>query len=195
MTTGKRLILICLTISTCVAGSMRASQTSTAIDAEALAERLTALERSAEESDPEAVRVVVRRFAETMVHARVHVSAARVIQTYTREGWRTRPYFAVNYIRDDYVYTGDLDPRFQDELAKHMHWVSVVKSLPDRQLMFELAIDEATFEELKPQELVSFTCEIAGIIRGGKSVYSRLIEMEGEAAPAGEPGRPDSRER
>ena len=155
-----------------------------AIDEVELARRLTVLESRAAERDPAAVRDLVRQFAEATVHARVEVESARVIATYTREGWKTRPYFAVNDVRDDYVYTEELDPALQEELAGHLHWVSVVKSLPDRQLMFELAIDEATFESLKPQETISFTCEIVGIIRGGRSVYSRMLSFE---RPAGSP--------
>jgi hypothetical protein len=175
----RRLVLValCLTSVACAA-PLLASDRATPIDAGTLAERLTALERKTAESEPGTVRGLVRQFAEQMVHAEVEVTSGRVIQTYTREGWKTRPYFAVSYDRETYVYTEQIDPGFQDELAAHMHWVSVVKSLPDRQLMFELAIDEKTFGALQPQEMIDFTCEIAGIIRGGKSVYSRLVALK-----------------
>lgn len=167
---------LCLTILTCTE-PLFGSDESLPIDVPTLAERLTALERAAREAEPAEVRGLVRQFAEQMVHAKVKVESGRVIATYTREGWKTRPYFAVNSVPEDYVYTGELDGRFQADLAAHVHWVSVVKSLPDRQLMFEIAIDEAAVGALRPQEIIDFTCEIAGIIRGGKSVYGRLVAL------------------
>jgi len=148
------------------------------IDETELVRRLTQLEREAARAEPSEVAGLVRRFAREMAHQRVRVHSARVIQTYERVGWRTRPYFAVNYLPDDYTYLDELDQTFQDELAGHLHWVSIVKSLPDRQLMFELAIDDATFEALERDDVVTFTCELAGVIRGGKSVYCRMLELE-----------------
>ncbi len=148
------------------------------IDETEFARRLTELERSAARLEAAHVRSLVRQFAEKMVHERARIRSARVIATYERVDWKTRPYYAVNYITEDYVYLDELDQQFQDDLARNRYWVSVVKSLPDRQLMFELAIDEGTFETLAPEDIVSFSCEIAGVIRGGKSVYSRLIALE-----------------
>lgn len=148
------------------------------MDEQELARRLAELESEAAQVAPAEVRPLVRRFAEQMIHSEIRVSEGRVVAMYERVGWKTRPYYAVNYVRDDYVYVDELDPHFQEELARNLHWISVATTLPDRQLMFELAIDEETAKALKPDELISFTCRLASVIRGGKSVYSRMISFD-----------------
>jgi hypothetical protein len=54
--------------------------------------------------------------------------------------------------------------------------VSIVKTYPDRQVSYELAIDAATFRWLEQGRPVAFVCELAAVIRG-KSVYCRAIDV------------------
>lgn len=120
----------------------------------------------------------VREFGARMVGARIDVEEGRIVAAYRRgDDWTTRPYFAVDYQRDGYVYLDELEPAFQEDLARHRHWASVAVTPGRRQLMFELAVDEDDFPLLQPGLEISFECELAAIIRGGKSVYCRALEV------------------
>lgn len=41
--------------------------------------------------------------------------------------------------------------------------------------MFEMALERSTFEQLRVACRVDSTCELAAVIRGGKSVYCRAL--------------------
>jgi hypothetical protein len=113
-----------------------------------------------------------------MVGALIEVEEGRVVAAYQRgDDWATRPYFAVDYELDGYVYLEELAPAFQEDLAAHRHWSSVAVTHSQRQLMFELAVDGGDFPLLQPGLNISFQCKLAAIIRGGKSVYCRATEV------------------
>jgi hypothetical protein len=121
--------------------------------------------------------VTLHRFANQMLHQRVRVTQARVAAVYTRgSDWNTQPFFGFDYAEEHYVRLLDLDPEFDRRLKACRHWASVACTLGDRQLMFELALDSDADANLRPGQQVSFTCEVASIIRG-KTVYSRLVTM------------------
>ncbi len=113
-----------------------------------------------------------------MLHSRVRVRSASVVTVYERgTDWDTRPFFGFDYVEAHYVRLVNLDPEFYRELHGTRCWASVACTFDDRQLMFELAMDPRTHAGLRSGQPVSFTCEVAGIIRG-KTVYCRLVTME-----------------
>jgi len=117
-------------------------------------------------------------FADEMLHRHVRVRSATVAAVYERgTDWDTRPFFGFDYVEAHYVRLADLDPEFYRQLHRHRHWASVACTIGDRQLMFELAVDPETHAGLRPGQQVSFTCEVAGIIRG-KTVYGRSVTMD-----------------
>jgi hypothetical protein len=122
---------------------------------------------------------VLRSFAHEMVHQRVRVGQATVVAVYERgTDWYTQPFFGFDYVEAHYVRLFDLDPTFDRRLKATRHWASVACTTADRQLMFELAMDPDRGAALRPGQHISFTCEVAGVIRG-KTVYSRLVAMGG----------------
>ena len=131
----------------------------------------------AEQSDAQG-HIALAGLAEEMLHRHVRVRSATVVAVYERgDDWSTRPFFGFDYVEAHYVRLADLDPEFHRQLKGNRHWASVACTTDDRQLMFELAMDPETHADLRPGQLVSFTCEVAGIIRG-KTVYSRLLTMD-----------------
>jgi hypothetical protein len=143
-----------------------------------LLKELATLEQDSEHIDPKEARLRLEEFARRAVHASIEVSDAAVMSLYQRGvDWRTRPYFAVTYDRDSYVYLDQIDAGFQADLARHSHWASLANTAGNRQLMFELALDRTTFDQLRVGCRVDFTCELAAVIRGGKSIYCRAIAM------------------
>lgn len=120
----------------------------------------------------------LRSFAERALGRRLRVENGRVASVYERgPEWRTRPYFALTYERDSYVYLEDLDPKFQADLADHRFWASISWGAADRQLMFELALSQNDFDKIRPACRVDFSCELAAVIRGGRSVYCRALAL------------------
>jgi hypothetical protein len=118
----------------------------------------------------------LKHFAHEMVHQRVRVGRATVVAVYERgSDWYTRPFFGFDYVEAHYVRLVDLDSAFDQRLKATRHWASVACTSVDRQLMFELALDSVGNATLRPGQEVSFTFEVAGIIRG-KTVYSRLVK-------------------
>jgi hypothetical protein len=142
-----------------------------------LLQRLVDLEEMARGLPREEIRGLVRSFAEGVVRTQLRVASAVVMVTYTRD-WLTRPYFAIDYAKEDYVYLEEFDAGLQHQLSRHVHWASVAKSCPGRQLMFEVALDEGSYEELEAGESIAFSCELAAVIRGGKSIYCTLSSLE-----------------
>ena len=130
-----------------------------------------------EKSDAQKLKALAG-FADEMLHRHVRVRSATVAAVYERgTDWDTRPFFGFDYVEAHYVRLADLDPEFYRQLHRHRHWASVASTIDDRQLMFELAVDPETHAGLRPGQQVSFTCEVAGIIRG-KTVYGRLVAMD-----------------
>jgi hypothetical protein len=142
-------------------------------DAELLRE-IEAFEGAIDEQPREAVRKLLRRYADRHMGRVVHLSSASVASTYVRAN-RSRIYFGTNYDETDHLFLSDLNPALHHRLEKHRHWVSLVKTYPSRQLSYELPIDNATFRALEPGQTVSLSCQIAALIRG-KSVYCVPLE-------------------
>ena len=148
------------------------------IDDHALMLRIRAFEaKVAGKSDAQKLAALAG-FADEMLHRHVRVRSATVVAVYERgDDWNTRPFFGFDYVEANYVRLADLDPTFDRQLKGNRYWASVACIPDDRQLMFELAMDPETHAGLRPGQHVSFTCEVAGIIRG-KTVYSRLLTMD-----------------
>ena len=138
----------------------------------------------------EAVQELLLLHAGTFIGQVVDVEAAVIASRYTREN-PSNIYFGVNYDQSDHLFLSEIDPPLHDFLEIHTHWVSVVTTHPSRQLMYELPIDEQTFEQLEPGQEVTFSCRIAAIIRG-KSVYCIPVEMNTGRRRGRTPGRPGS---
>jgi hypothetical protein len=142
------------------------------------------LERRVESLNDNEESAALETFARRAVRRPIEVSGALVSSVYERgPDWRTRPYFALSYDRETYVYLETIAPDFQADLASHRHWASVGKTVSDRQLMFELAVSEKDFELLEPRCRIDFTCELAAVIRGGKSVYCRALIVSDSDCP------------
>jgi len=146
------------------------------LDDLALLQRMDSLQESTQEKERGAAREVLREFAHELSGAGLRVDHAIVAATYTREK-PTNLYFGLNYDPDDHIYLTEIAPSHDRLIRHHVHWASVVKTYPDRQLSFELAIDEASYRRLQPGQVISFTGEIAAVIRG-KSVYCIPISIE-----------------
>jgi hypothetical protein len=158
-------------------GACRKVQSPEHWSAAELVEKLQILEQGSENAEGTEAGQLLLDFAHRAVHARVEVAGAAVASVYERGAdWLTRPYFAVTYDRESYVYLEDLDPGFQADLAHHRYWASVAHTMGERQLMFELALDHSDWKSLRVQCPVDLTCELAAVIRGGKSVYCRALE-------------------
>ena len=147
------------------------------IDDHALMLRIIAFEATlAGKSDAQKVTALAG-FADEMLHRHVRVQSGTVVAGYERgDDWNTRPFFGFDYVEAHYVRLADLDPEFHRQLHGNRYWASVACIPDDRQLMFELAVEAETHAGLRPGQHVSFTCEVAGIIRG-KTVYGRLVTM------------------
>ena len=141
-----------------------------------LLQRMDALQESTRGKTREQAREILEEFAREHSGAELSVSGAIVAATYIRDN-PTNLYFGLNYNPDDHLYLSEIAPPHDGFIRHHRHWASVVKTYPDRQLSFELAIDESTYRRLRPGEVISFTCKIAAVIRG-KSVYCipKIIE-------------------
>jgi hypothetical protein len=122
-------------------------------------------------------RATLESFARRLLHRTIRVSDAEVVAVYERD-WLTRPYFALDYDRDGYIFLDSLDPQFQERLSRHSFWASAARTVEGRQLMFELALEERDFEGLRAGCRISLSCELAAVIRGGKSVYCRVLSIE-----------------
>lgn len=141
------------------------------IDDHELLRQVRDFEAQLEDASPRVTRGLLEEFAFGVVHRNVKVSSAVVASTYHRDNI-TRVYFGTDYDESRHLYLADIDADFQRWFEHHEHWVSIVKTYPDRQVSYELAIDPATFRRLEPGRPVSFVCELAAVIRG-KSVYCR----------------------
>ena len=148
------------------------------IDDHALMRRIRAFEAALVEKTDAQKLAALAAFAGDMLHRRVRVRSGTVAAVYERgDDWNTRPFFGFDYVEAHYVRLADLDPEFYRQLHGHRYWASVACISDNRQLMFELAVDPPTHAGLRPGQNISFTCEVAGIIRG-KTVYSRLLTMD-----------------
>jgi hypothetical protein len=148
------------------------------IDDHALLRRVRTFEAALVERTDAQKLAALAAFAGDMLHRHVRVRSGTVVAVYERgEDWNTRPFFGFDYVEANYIRLVDLDPEFYRQLHGHRYWASVSCIPDDRQLMFELAVDGETHARLQPGQHVSFTCEVAGIIRG-KTVYSRLATIE-----------------
>jgi hypothetical protein len=124
-------------------------------------------------------RSCLESFARKAVGRTIDVTGATVVSSYERgHDWHTRPYFALTYDKSSYIYLDQLDPSFQDELASRKPWVSIAYSADGRQLMFELAVDPGDAGGLQPGCRVDFSCKLAAVIRGGRSVYCRALSID-----------------
>jgi hypothetical protein len=160
-----------------VAGSGCATRP--AIDEHALMTRLGDFETCLQGIGDADKFAALERFAHEMLHRRVRVEDATVVAVYERgRDWHTQPFFGFDYVEAHYVRLVDLDPAFDRRMKKTRHWASVACTTADRQLMFELALDPDRGTAIRPGQHISFTCEVAGVIRG-KTVYSRLVAMGG----------------
>jgi hypothetical protein len=119
---------------------------------------------------------ILKEFANEHSGAELRVIGAIVAATYIRDN-PTNLYFGLNYDPNDHIYLSEIAPAQDGFIRPHVYWASVVKTYPDRQLSFELAIDEPAFQRLQPGQVISFTCEIAAVIRG-RSVYGIPISIE-----------------
>lgn len=165
------LILASLLVTTC-----RKTHSPPSWSTSQLLEELVLLEQSSGNLSSEEARLRLEEFGQRAVHASIEVPDAAVMSLYQRGAeWRTRPYFALTYDRESYVYLDEIDAGFQADLASHSDWASVAGTAANRQLMFELALDRPTFEQLQVGCRVGFTCELAAVIRGGKSIYCRSL--------------------
>ncbi len=162
-----------------VAGIGCADNRSPAMDHQALVARIRGFEASLAGKNDAQKSAELAGFAGRMLHSRVRVRSATVVTVYERGAdWDTRPFFGFDYVEANYVRLADLDPEFYRQLHGARYWASVACTFDDRQLMFELAMDARTHAGLRSGQSVSFTCELAGIIRG-KTIYSRLVTMDG----------------
>lgn len=148
------------------------------IDERALMLRVKGFEaKLAQESDAQKLAALAG-FAEEMLHRHVRVRSATVVAVYERgNDWNTRPFFGFDYVEAHYIRLADLDPEFYRQLHGHRYWASIACISDNRQLMYELAVDAETHAGFRPGQNLSFTCEVAGIIRG-KTVYSRLLTID-----------------
>jgi hypothetical protein len=168
-----------LLLSLLLASGCRESASVISWSARELVAQLLVLEEGAEDVDAVEARRRLEEFAQRAVHASIEVHDAHVVSVYQRgDDWLTRPYFAMSYERESYLYLEEIDPAFQADLAHHPHWLSVAHTTGDRQLMFELAVDRSAFELSRAECRVDFTCELAAVIRGGRSVYCRTLTLE-----------------
>lgn len=141
-----------------------------------LRRELALLERDGTGFGPAEARARLEEFARRAVHATVEVTDGAVMSVYQRgDDWLTRPYFALGYDPASYLYLEEIDAGFQADLAHHPHWASVAHTTGRRQLMFETALDPLTFDRLRTGCRIDFKCELAAVIRGGKSVYCRAL--------------------
>lgn len=153
------------------------------IDDDELLRRIRAFEASLDGTSDENRMELLREFADEVLHSELSVSSARVASTYRRDNV-TRLYFGTDYDESNHLYLEDIDADFHRLFERHEHWVSIVKTYPDRQVSFELAIDPATYRRLEGGQGVSFVCEIAAVIRG-KSAYCRAVEVGEDAGMQG----------
>jgi hypothetical protein len=144
-----------------------------------IANQFSDLEELAQTASLEEQPAILKSFASNFVGTTLHIDSGIVTTKYERD-WLTRPYFSLNYDREEYIYLEEIDPTFQEELSDHEFWASVATMCPGRQLMFELALDEPSFEAIRGQQRISFSCKAAAVIRGGKSVYCSLISIKNE---------------
>lgn len=147
------------------------------IDEHALMRRIRDFEAELAQKNASQKQAALAGLADDMLHRHVRVLSATVVAVYERGGdWDTRPFFGFDYVEAHYLHLIDLDPEFHQQLHGMRYWASVACTSGDRQLMFELAMNSETHAGLRPGQDVSFTCEVAGIIRG-KTVYGRLITI------------------
>lgn len=145
------------------------------IDDHELLRQIRASEAKLSDASAEARNEVLREFAGKVLHRDLSVSSAVVASTYRRDNI-TRVYFGTDYDESNHLYLADIDADFQRWFEHHEYWVSIVKTYPDRQVSYELAIDSTTFRRLQQGWRVAFVCELAAVIRG-KSVYCRAIDV------------------
>lgn len=154
-----------------------------------LVNELVQLEQESVGLSEEASKLLLRSFARRAVHTRLEISGAHVVSVYVRDSkWKTRPYFALTYTKTSYVYLEEVDQEFQAALARHPHWASVAHTTGDRQLMLELALEPSVSTILRANCQIDLTCEIAAVIRGGKSVYCRATSTRVLGCPDNAPG-------
>jgi hypothetical protein len=147
------------------------------IDEHALMLRIRDFEAELAPKSDAQKQAALAALADDMLHRHVRARSATVVAVYERgEDWNTSPFFGFDYVEAHYLHLIDLDPEFHRQLHGMRYWASVACTSGDRQLMFELAMDPETHAGLRPGQDVSFTCEVAGIIRG-KTVYGRLITI------------------
>jgi hypothetical protein len=150
------------------------------IDDHELLRQIRASEAKLSDASAAARNELLREFAGKVLHRELSVSSAVVASTYRRDNI-TRVYFGTDYDESNHLYLADIDAAFQRRFERHEHWVSIVKTYPDRQVSYELAIDPATYRRLQRGRSVSFECELAAVIRG-KSVYCWAIAVRDEIA-------------
>lgn len=141
-----------------------------------LLQRMDALQDSTRGQGRAPAREILEKFAHEHSGAELRVTGAIVAATYIRDN-PTDLYFGLNYDPDDHIYLSEIAPAHDGIIRSHKYWASVVKTYPDRQLSFELAIDEPAYQRLQPGHVISFTCEIAAVIRS-RSVYGIPISIE-----------------
>jgi hypothetical protein len=145
----------------------------------ALVEELTSLETECGGKEASKVRRCIEPFARKAVGRTIDVTGGAVVSSYERDDeWHTRPYFALTYDRRSYVYLDEIDPGFQADLASRRSWVSVAHTGSGRQLMFELALEAHDAGSLRPGCRLDFSCTLAAVIRGGRSVYCRARSID-----------------
>ncbi|MCP4201277.1 MAG: hypothetical protein GY769_05010 [bacterium] len=174
--TGGAVSALALLLFALILGACRDARPAAAWTAAELLLELATLKQDSEDLGVEETKVRLEEFARRAVHSSIEATDAEVVSVYRRDAdWATRPYFALGYDRETYVYLEEIDPGFQADLARHPNWASVAYTTGEQQLMFELALDRSTFEQLQPGCRINLTCELAAVIRGGKSVYCRAL--------------------
>lgn len=169
---GTTVLLVCL-------GACGRAEERHAWSARELVAEVTRLEADCRDLEARAARLCLGPFARNAVGKTIEVTGATIVSSYERDhDWHTRPYFALTYERSSYVYLDELDPGFQDDLATRLHWVSVAHTTDGRQLMFELAVDAGDAGDLQPGCRLDFSCTLAAVIRGGRSVYCRALSID-----------------
>jgi hypothetical protein len=147
------------------------------IDEHALMRRIRAFESELADKSDAQKAAALAGLADDMLHRRIRGRSATVVAVYERgEDWDTKPFFGFDYVEAHYLRLVDLDPEFYRQLHGQRYWASVACISGDRQLMFELAMDQGVHAGLRPGQMVSFTCELAGLIRG-KTIYARLLTI------------------
>jgi len=149
------------------------------LDTDRLTRRIEALENELARVPQPLRRPLVESFARELAGRRLRIDAATVMIVYRRDPpWKNRPYFSVAAFPEDRVELSDIAPDLRESIATHLWWASAAEMVRGRQLMFELAVDEATHQKLEAGCRLTTECDLLGVIRGGRSVYCRVPEGE-----------------